>query len=94
MNMFKCSYNFLENVDKNMKLWTNISSLLMNIQVNPEMFIIFSRKCGQKHEIMDKNMKLWTNISSLLMNIQVNLESVDNYSLSLDNIVHIFWKIV
>ena len=37
-----------------MKLWTNISSLLMNIQVNPEMFIIFSRKCGQKHEIMDK----------------------------------------
>jgi hypothetical protein len=22
MNMFKCSYNFLENVDKNMKLWT------------------------------------------------------------------------
>ena len=39
MNMFKCSYNFQENVDKNMKLWTNISSLLMNIQVNPEMFI-------------------------------------------------------
>ena len=53
---------------------------------------------------MDKNMKLWTTISilsrkwyeysSLLMNIQVNLESVDNYSLSLDKIVHIFWKIV
>ena len=33
------------------------------------MFIKFSGKCGQKHEIMDKNMKLWTNISSLLMNI-------------------------
>jgi hypothetical protein len=65
-----------------------------NIQVNPEIFIQFSRKCGQKHEIMDKNIKLWTNISSLLMNIQVNPESVDNYSLSLDNIVYIFWKIV
>jgi hypothetical protein len=92
--MFKCSYNFPENVDKNMKLWTKtwkimnkLSSLLMNIQVNPEMFIQFS-------ENVDKNMKLWTNISSLLMNIQVNPESVDNYSLSLDNIVHIFWKIV
>ena len=57
MNMFKCSYNFPENVDKNMKLWTNILSLLMNIQVNPEMFIQVSRKCGQKHEIMDKYFK-------------------------------------
>ena len=38
------------------------------------MFIQFSRKCGQKHEIIDKNMKLWTNIASLLMNIQVNQE--------------------
>ena len=28
------------------------------------------------------------------MNVQVNPESVNNYSLSLDNIVHIFWKIV
>ena len=55
MNMFKCSYNFSENVDKNMKLWTNISSLLMNIQVNPEIFIQFSRKCRQRHEIMDKH---------------------------------------
>jgi hypothetical protein len=27
----------------------------MNIQVNPEMFIQFSRKCEQKHEIMDKH---------------------------------------
>ena len=33
------------------------------------MFIQFSKKCGQKHEIMDKNMKLWTKISGLLMNI-------------------------
>ena len=38
------------------------------------MFIQFSGKCGQKHEIMDKNMKLWTNLLSLLMNIQVNQE--------------------
>ena len=52
------------------------------------MFIQFSGKRGQKHEIMNKNTKLWTNISSLLMNIQVNPESVDNYFLSLDNIVH------
>ena len=58
------------------------------------MFIQFSRKCRQKYEIIDKNMKLWTNILSLLMNIQVCPESVDNYSLSLNNIVHIFWKIV
>ena len=36
-------------------------------------------------------MKLWTKILSLFMNIQVNPESVDNYSLSLDNIVHTFW---
>ena len=46
MNMFKCLYNFLENVDKNMKLWTTMSilsgkqyehsSLLMNIQGNLE----------------------------------------------------------
>ena len=36
------------------------------------MFIQFSGKCGQKHEIMDKNLKLWTKIQSLLMNIQVN----------------------
>ena len=28
------------------------------------------------------------------MNIQVNPESVDNYYLSIDNIVHTFWKIV
>ena len=42
------------------------------------MFIQFSGKCGQKHEIIDKNMKLWTNILSLFMNIQVNPESVDN----------------
>ena len=27
----------------------------MNIQVNPEMFIQFSRKCGQKNEIMNKH---------------------------------------
>ena len=54
MNMFKCLNNFQENVDKNMKLWTNISNLLMNIQLNSEMFIQFSRKCRQKHEIMDK----------------------------------------
>ena len=56
-------------MDKNMTLWTKILSLLINIKVNPEMFIQFSGKCGQKHEIMDKNMKLWTKISSLLMNI-------------------------
>jgi hypothetical protein len=30
----------------------------MNIEVNPEMFIQFSEKYGQKHKIMDKNMKL------------------------------------
>ena len=40
------------------------------------MFIQFSEKYGQKHEIMDKKMKLWTNILSLLMNIQVNPECV------------------
>ena len=42
----KCSYNFLENVDKNMKLWTKTWNYgqtfrvylwtFMNIQVNPE----------------------------------------------------------
>jgi hypothetical protein len=36
------------------------------------MFIQFSGKCEQKHEIMDKNMTLWTKISNLLMNIKVN----------------------
>jgi hypothetical protein len=62
MNMFKCSYNFPENVDKNMKLWTNLLSLLMNIQVN--------HKCSYNFpENVDKNMKLLTNISILLMNI-------------------------
>ena len=43
MNMFKCSYNFLENVDKNMKFWTNISSLLLNIHEHSSE----PRKCGQ-----------------------------------------------
>ena len=46
MNMFKCLYNFPENVDKNMNLWTTMSklsgkqyehsNLLMNIQRNSE----------------------------------------------------------
>ena len=89
------------------------------------MFKWFSKKCGQKHEIMDDNIHtfwkiVWTFESTyehsserrkcgqLLfkfgqyypyflensMNIQVNPENVDSYSLSLDNIVHIFWKIV
>ena len=44
------------------------------------MFIQFSGKCGQKHEIMDKNLKLWTKISSLLMNIEVNLEMFIQFS--------------
>ena len=43
MNMFKCLYNFPENVDKNMKLWTNISSLFMNIHEHSSQ----PRKCGQ-----------------------------------------------
>ena len=39
----KCLYNFLKNVNKNMKLWTNISSLLMNIHE----YSSEPRKCGQ-----------------------------------------------
>ena len=39
----KCSYNFPENVDKNMKLWTNISGLFMNIHEHSSE----PRKCGQ-----------------------------------------------
>ena len=47
MNMFKCSYNFPENVDKNMKLWTNISSLLINIQAKKcrQLFFKFGQYC-------------------------------------------------
>ena len=94
MNMFKCSYNFPENVDKNMKLWTKIRNYGQTFRVYLWTFK-WTKKCSYNFsENVDKNMKLWTNISSLLMNIQVNPKSVDNYSLSLDNIVHIFWKIV
>ena len=69
MNMFKCSYNFLENVDKNMKLWTKKWNCGQKFRVYLWTFK-WTQKCSYNFlENVDKNMKLWTNISSLLMNI-------------------------
>ena len=77
-NMFKCLYNFLENVDKNMKLWTKTWNHGQKFRVYLWTFK-WTQKCSYNFlENVDKNMKLWTNISSLFMNIQVNPESVDN----------------
>ena len=76
------------------KMWTKIWNYGQTFRIYLWTFN-WTQKCSYNFpENVDKNMKLWTNISSLLMNIQMNPESMDNYSLSLDNIVHIFWKIV
>ena len=70
MNMFKCSYNFLENVDKNMELWTKTWHCGQKFRVYLWTFK-WTQKCsynflemwtktwnyGQKYEIIDKNMK-------------------------------------
>jgi hypothetical protein len=68
----------------------NISSPLMNIQVNPKSVDNYSLSLD--------------NIVSHFLENSMNIQSThehsseprkcDNYSLSLDNIVHIFWKIV
>ena len=60
MNMFRCSYNFLKNVDKNMKLWTKTWNSGQKFRVYLWTFK-WTQKCSYNFlENMDKNMKLWT----------------------------------